>query len=363
MVETAFNFREISVEDLGDENPELKSFLIQAYDEIRNEVEEYGPEVAPPQLEVAVDKILFICDLPVIEEAKTQKFVEILSKILSKYLPGTKYEIEIPFNPDTKKSYGFALLNFQDKEQTQSAKALLNGIKWKKHVFKVITYAEAERIENMTDEYVSPVIHNEADLKSWNLDMRDMFLARDRSMFAAYYHDYQNDNCQESAKVNGIDPEVSYFWSSQGSFLYNVDNDGVKIRGGPDLEILYALPHPWAQHAQLSHTEQYALTHSYNINSDSETYTVWNMLTGEDLRSFVSPGSSWGNSQWSHDDQFLARLVTDKISIYDAATMSMLEDGQGNKKSLDIPNVSTMAWSPTDNLLAYTVAPKGQVPG
>ena len=39
--------------------------------------------------------------------------------------------------------------------------------------------------------------------------------------------------------------------------------------------------------------------------------------------------------------------------------MSMLEDGQGNKKSLDIPNVSTMAWSPTDNLLAYTVAPKG----
>ena len=118
MVETAFNFREISVEDLGDENPDLKSFLIQAYDEIRNEVEEYGPEVAPPQLEVAVDKILFICDLPVIEEAKTQKFVEILSKILNKYLPGTKYDIEIPFNPETKKSYGFALLNFQDKEQT-----------------------------------------------------------------------------------------------------------------------------------------------------------------------------------------------------------------------------------------------------
>lgn len=142
-----------------------------------------------------------------------------------------------------------------------------------------------------------------------------------------------------------------------------MDNEGVKIRGGPGLEILYALPHPWAQHAQLSHTENFLVTHSYNINADVETYTIWNMLTGEDLRSFVTSGSSWGNFQWSHDDAFVARMVQDKISIYEAATMKMLEDGQGNKKSLDIPNVSSMAWSPTDNLLAYTVAPKGQVPG
>lgn len=42
----------------------------------------------------------------------------------------------------------------------------------------------------MTDEYVAPVVHNDAGLKDWNLDMRDMFLVRDRKELSVHYNDY-----------------------------------------------------------------------------------------------------------------------------------------------------------------------------
>jgi hypothetical protein len=47
-------------------------------------------------------------------------------------------------------------------------------------------------------------------------------------------------------------------------------------------------------HGLISKTEKYAVSHSYNKGQDTEVYTVWNILTKEDLRSFVSQGSSWG---------------------------------------------------------------------
>jgi hypothetical protein len=34
----------------------------------------------------------------------------------------------------------------------------------------------------------------------------------------------------------------------------------------------------------------------------------------------------------------------------------------GNKKSLDIPNISDIAWSPTENLLACIIEAEAQVP-
>jgi translation initiation factor 3 subunit B len=156
---------------------------------------------------------------------------------------------------------------------------------------------------------------------------------------------------------------LDYFWSESGTYLYNVDDQGMVIRGGDGLEILGNYPHKWAQHAKISPKERYALSHSYNRAADTENYTIWNLSSGEDLRSFVTSGSSWCSFQWSFNDEYVARLLTDKISVYESATMTMLEDASGVKKSIDVPNVSQMSWSPAGNMLVVEVQQEQQTPG
>jgi phosphoribosylaminoimidazole-succinocarboxamide synthase len=89
MVEQGFSFYDISAEDMSEDFPDLRSHILAAYDELRSEVDEKGLEVPPPKLELGLENILFVCDIPTITPDKEEKLSEIVNKILSKVLGDT----------------------------------------------------------------------------------------------------------------------------------------------------------------------------------------------------------------------------------------------------------------------------------
>ncbi len=68
----------------------------------------------------------------------------------------------------------------------------------------------------------------------------------------------------------------------------------------------------------------------------------------------------WGTHAFahrSHDDQFIARTTEDTISVYEVPSMGLLD-----KKSFKVTNVQEAIWSPTQNILAYWVPEKDNIP-
>lgn len=49
----------------------------------------------------------------------------------------------------------------------------------------------------------------------------------------------------------------------------------------------------------------------------------------------------WPAFKWSHDDKYVARMLEDKIQIFEAPAMKLLD-----KKSLTVPGVKDFAYVP-----------------
>lgn len=95
---------------------------------------------------------------------------------------------------------------------------------------------------------------------------------------------------------------------------------------------------------------------------------VWEIATGVILRSFLADSQSvthdgkmaWPILQWSHDDQYCARMIAGKqglISVFGLPGMNLLD-----KKSIKVANLSEMMWQPNANVLAYSTPEDGNVP-
>lgn len=84
---------------------------------------------------------------------------------------------------------------------------------------------------------------------------------------------------------------------------------------------------------------------------------VWEIRTRRKIREIanIETQHQWPIFKWSHDDKYVARITPGKsISVYEAATMELLE------KSIKIDSVRDFAWSPTENLIAYSVIPPAE---
>jgi nitrous oxide reductase accessory protein NosL len=77
--------------------------------------------------------------------------------------------------------------------------------------------------------------------------------------------------------------------------------------------------------------------------------------------------------KWSHDGEYLCKQYrTEKekedgtlkvktgLSVYKLPAMTLLEDSEGNKKSITVDNIHQWTWCTTRNLLIYITMPEEQ---
>ena len=104
----------------------------------------------------------------------------------------------MPFGPDGK-SRGFALIDFETKEQAAKAVAQTNG--WRldaKHIFAVRPYAEVSRLLDMDKSYTALTSKPHAvrpDPNHWLLDpsSRDQFALRHGTETEIFWTDTEGD--------------------------------------------------------------------------------------------------------------------------------------------------------------------------
>lgn len=337
-----------------------------------------------PSNEEILSSLLAIDGVPVIEEKRLEKLLDVLVKKLSKITVGTtkenskvfqfdikKESIKMPFGEDGL-SKGFIFVQYKTAAEAEMAGKLLNNKSLDaKHTFKTMLMSQLEKYSNVPDTYTPPtppeVGDEYVDLQYWLLNKHclDQFAMYHENKVSVFWNGKFNAN-EILNRENWTQHYVS--WSPKGSYLATVHHQGVALWGGERWEKIGRFHHPGVKLLDFSPCERYMCTWSNEIQDnrdDPNTIIVWNIRTGAKIRGFMSgigPGENlnWPVFKWNHNGDYVARSGPDFISVFKSDSCKTID--RGNKESIKVPDLKAFAWSPTDNCLAYWMPERGQLP-
>jgi len=345
--------------------------------------------------------VVIVDNVPCVKMSKMERLTKVLRKIFSSY-GEIAQEVEgdhpaydglwIPtITKDGKeKTAGYAMVEYKTRKDAQKAvKKGDNRELDKKHILRFNFFTDFDRFMAIPETFVEPKkveYQTKANLTNWLLDpfFRDQFVIRYASETQIFWNDpireVGNDGRilqygGERQRGNGKTWTDGYVeWSPKGNYLVTHHDRGIALWGGDTFEKLGRFGHNHVKVIAFSPNEKYLITCNGQAQNDRDKdppcLIVWEVCTGTILRPFekqVRP-SDWPVFHWSHDDKYLARvqvLVSKKqegikrevISVYELPGMNLV-----NKKSMDVPGVREVMWSPSDNILSYWVPELGDVP-
>jgi translation initiation factor 3 subunit B len=265
---------------------------------------------------------------------------------------------------------GFCFVEYETPEEAKNAVDVLKDYKFdKNHSLAVTPFPRAQHLSKVEEKSFQepkpePFVEK-PDANSWLEDpnQRDQFMLRHGREMAVMWSDGKNppvvdyDGARE--KEAGV-PWCDFYahWSPKGSYLATlVPNKGVILWSGKDYEKAGRFPAPGVEFVLFSPQETFLLTNNNNAK-DPNAIKVFNIQTGKLMRTFpLFPKDFDADSgppppfTWSHDDQYLARMGLGLISVFDTATMKLLD-----RRSLAADGIREFQWSPKANVLAYWVS-------
>jgi translation initiation factor 3 subunit B len=125
------------------------------------------------------------------------------------------------------------------------------------------------------------------------------------------------------------------------------------IRAGENWATVANYEHKGIDNCAFSPAEKYLITYLPENSPEPNHYTIWDIPTGKELRSFKK-GDFF---RWSHDDKYFARLADEKIFVYETPGCELLE-----KKSFIIPGIIAFEWCPSRNIIAAFVLGQHNMP-
>lgn len=129
---------------------------------------------------------------------------------------------------------------------------------------------------------------------------------------------------------------------------------------------IITLPQSKVTHVKMSPCEKYVLTFSPLADV---AFTVWNFQMVEIIRELpIADMENIDTYKWSSDGCFLAKKfktelkkegtdeikIKEGISVYELPSMQILQNNEGQKKSITIAGIREWEWAPTRNTLIYS---------
>jgi len=327
-----------------------------------NDSLEDEPEVT---MEIGFPTVVVADNTPIVGPERTEKLKLVLSKIFNAV--GKVRDLHLPVGQD-QQTMGFVFVEYHTAEEAETAIKKLNGYKLdKNHVFLVNNYEDFRKYENIGEEYAAPEptpFSATENLRSWLLreDAADQYCLR-----------YQ-DTTEIVWNTGGDEPlvdikqdkwtETFAKWSPLGTyFLTIITTRGVVTWGGSKWEKVHRFPHAGVKVVDWSPSEKYLVTAApqYQENddpNDPQCIIIWDARTGVKLRGFLgSNNSTWPVFKWTSDDKYFIRMSEDTLSIYEAPSMTLID-----QKSLKIPGLKDFAVSPSDPIISYFVPERDNKP-
>ncbi|GMH62769.1 hypothetical protein TrRE_jg6945, partial [Triparma retinervis] len=332
-----------------------------------------------PKLDESFGCTVVISNLPKVPQPKHDKLKSVVLKICNKVGTVDVRDEVAPLMPSGEdgKSFGFLFITFKSSADATKCEEAVNGYQFdKNHKINVVKYDEVKKLKTVADTYeeesASPY-EPSPDTSWWLRDpsQRDAFCIRYGNETEVHWADGSRepvlDHDGGDKKASGVQWCNYYMeWSSRGSIMATIlPAKGVITWGGPNYKKLKRFSHVDVETVQFSPEEGYMMTTSFK-NDIKDAIKIWNTKTGKLLRAFpLFPSESFKEKDaekpppflWSHNDEYIARMGEDLISIYELPSMKLLE-----KKSLLANGIAEFQWSPAQNILAYWAPEKGNAP-
>jgi translation initiation factor 3 subunit B len=346
------------------------------------------PKPQYPKLRETFETAVVITNLPKVPSAKVEKLTKVVTRLVSKIGPLATSEdftgFQMPTDPATGNSLGFAFVEYANaQDATQAVKSLAGYTFDRNHNLNATPYIRAVELGNLQDEEFTtpepaPFVEKQ-NTSTWLQDpsQRDQFIIRQAKETCVYWSDGKHDPAVDYDGKREKEAGVAWCeyyvqWSPGGSYLATmVPAKGVILWGGSSFEKIGRFPAPGVEVVSFSPQENFFLTSNNNRN-DPDAIKIFSIQTGKLLRAFplfpkdffpADMTSQERNQvppptfQWSHDDKYVARMGNGIISVYDTATMKLLD-----KRSLITDDIREFQFSPKANVLAYWAPEKGNTP-
>jgi translation initiation factor 3 subunit B len=334
------------------------------------------PEPKYPPINQSFDTAIIITNLPKVPESKLEKLTSVVMKLVSRIGNLASNDdtgftgVLMPFNDTLGTTNGFAFVEYETVEEAKNAISVLNEYKFdKNHSLSVSPYSGAEKLTTLVEtEFLEPPIApfvEKPNAMSWLEDpnQRDEFVIRYGKETEVQWFDARNDPVVDYDGSREKEAGVSWceyycHWSPKGSYLATlVPARGVILWSGSTYEKMGRFVAPDVKTVQFSPQENYMITNNMRFD-DENAIKVYHVQSGKLLRSFPVYPDKFPKEedvppppfQWSHDDQYLARMGIDLISIFSTPSMKLLD-----KKSLLADGIHEFQWSPKANVLSCWV--------
>jgi len=329
------------------------------------------PQADYPPLKESFDTSIIITNLPKVPKAKLEKLTKVIIKLVSRIgnlaASDDFLGVSMPFDEGKGASVGFCFVDYEAPEDAKNALGVLDGYKFdKNHTISVSPYARAERLQDLTGtEFVesepAPFIEK-PNAMSWSEDpsQRDQYVIRQGDETIVNWFDAKNEPIVDYDGAREKEAGVAWcafycHWSPKGSYLATlVPQRGVILWSGDNYEKTGRFVAPDVKSIIFSPQENYLLTNNMR-RDDQQAIKVYHIQSGKLLRAFplypvdfpMEDDIQPPPFQWSHDDQYLARMGKNLISVYSTPSMKLLD-----KKSLLSEGIHEFQWSPKANVIA-----------
>ncbi|KAJ2441591.1 Translation initiation factor 3 subunit b, partial [Coemansia sp. RSA 2424] len=333
---------------------------------------------AIPEQEETLENVVFIDNVPVVDEEKEAKLISFVTRTLVKFGKVKENGVHMPKDDSKGKmmTKGYMFVEYETAEQAQAAIRGLNGFKFdKSHIFLANRFMDIEKYSEVDDVYHAPPAEPYVErehLRSWLADEggRDQFAMYAGQNLSVFWNEAVLAAEEIITRNNWTETHVQ--WSPLGSYMCTFHRQGLALWGGASMKKLMRFVHLGVRVADFSPSERYLVTlssepinvdavnqllgegneHHNPYTSDDEGHTtcVWDAYTGRLLRSFppvkTEDGkptrSSWSQFKWSPSERYLARMTPEtSLSIYDVQTMGLVD-----RKPMKVPGIQDFAWCP-----------------
>ncbi|CAG9327545.1 unnamed protein product [Blepharisma stoltei] len=344
----------IDFSDVLQSHPEYEPYI---EDQKREAKERNDPLLEPkPLFELRWTNRVIVDNLPEVTAEKEELLIKVLVKVISKaVVPIEPSAVYMPMVDG--KSQCFAFVTFPDEELAKTAVVKCNGLAFdKKHSLTVVSFDEFDRLMDTPAEYVEPRVFTQKELKSWLTDYRsrDQFVIRHEESTKVFWNDSisLNPELVTAGPSDKVWTDKYVKWSTQGTYLATLHQRGIVLWGGPKFEEIMRLSHYGVSQIEFSPCERYLMTYSPGAAGQ---FIMWSLEKGEEIRTFQANDEPWGTYMYSYNGEFVAKKGNEMISVYNSETMAMIEDNDGKKAPIPIPQLAEFSWSSGDNVICLHI--------
>jgi len=349
-----------------------------------------------PRFDEDYSNIIIVDGIPKIPMKKISKLTSFLKKTFAAY--GSIVDIDIPGPDDPSKpkakTPGYCFIEYSTKEMAAAAMKSKNGKPLDaKHTVMINLMSQYDKLSSASQDYMPPPASEykseSKNFDGWQLDDfgRDQLAIRFAKETHICWNDpirrnneqekglemYYDGNRQKQGRRKGGCWTESYIaWSPKGTYLATFHDQGILLWGGPEFEEVARFEHRGVSAIDFSPCEKFLVTANWRdkkSDRDPDCFIVWDIQKKKSAlqrptadgvvlkRGFNKEKSnSWPAFKWSHDDKYFARVGQGVVSVYETPSFSLLTDPTtGKKKSIKVPKIQDIAFSPKTNIMSYWV--------